>query len=117
MSERQDDEDMDDATAAGIWGRGTNWARKTNWSPGMPTDPRTIPTLSYQVLSRRVYMTRRWGDGSTQWGEVRAQALRNLIGTTEITDGFYDACGNYLGATWVDEEAWSEAMLRIGSPH
>lgn len=100
------DDDMDEETAAQIWGPGSNWEGKTNWFPGLPDDLSQLPKLTYQVLAGRVSFIKRWPDGSVAHGEVSLQALRNLHGAGELPDGFYNALGDYLGETWVDEESW-----------
>lgn len=110
---RSDEDEMDDETAARIWGPGSNWERKTCWAPGIPDDLSQLPILIYQVLAGRVFTTLRWPDGSVARGEVSPQALRSLNGREEILDGFYDALGDYLGETWVDEEAWSQEEPRL----
>jgi hypothetical protein len=73
------------------------WAEKTAFVVGLPEDPDAIPTMRYQSLLGRVYVTKRWRDGSVARGEVTLADLEALVGGP-VREGWYDEMGSYLGA-------------------
>jgi hypothetical protein len=73
------------------------WDAKTDFAIGVPDDPDAIPTVRYQVLLGRVYVTSSWKDGSRACGEIPLDALSKLVGGPVTKEGWYDEGGNYLG--------------------
>lgn len=83
---------------------GPEWAEKTGFVVGLPEDPEAIPTTRYQSLLGRVYVTKRWRDGSVARGELALADLESLVGGP-VREGWYDETGGYLGAVLpLDEE-------------
>lgn len=80
------------------------WVEKTAYAPGVPDDPKLIPTLRYLKQGDRVYTLQKWRDGATVRGEVKVDALNDLRQEEgEATeDGWYNALGIFLG----DDPGW-----------
>jgi hypothetical protein len=92
-------EDKDD----GKFEAGEHWEGKTSFAPGVPTDPDAIPVLRYQALMGKVFVLQRWRNGSTARGEIALAELEKLVGGG-VKEGWYNALGEYLGAS-IDLEA------------